>query len=116
MNIATPSRLTLRLPRSLETDLEQWARVEIASAGGLMLKWVCPGMRGPPDNICFWYHPTARREYKKIVHFLEFKLAETEPDAGQVLFHEALRRMGHEVFIPRDREWVRKYIRYWTAP
>jgi hypothetical protein len=107
--IATPVRMKLKLP-ARETDLETWAREEIEKAGGWMVKWVAPSRRGPPDDICFWFHPHARRGFKKVIDFLEFKLQDTEPDELQLDFHARLRAMGHEVLIPRDRAWILEYI------
>jgi hypothetical protein len=109
--IVTPARMSLALPRrERETELEQWTRKEIAAAGGWLVKLVAPGMKGWPDDICLWHTPGRRRGYRKALHFLEFKLVDTEPDDNQVLVHAALRRMGHDVLIPRDRAWVRQYI------
>jgi hypothetical protein len=109
--IVSPARMALGIDRKLrETDLEQWARKEIDEAGGWMVKLTSPSFRGWPDNICFWHTTGRRRGYRKAVHFLEFKLLDTKPDDNQLGVHQALRGMGHEVLIPRDREWVKQYI------
>ena len=104
----TPARFTLKLKR--ETPLEQWARDEIERAGGLLIKVSSPGTKGFPDDLCLWYRRAARRGYHKLVHFLEFKLIDTEPDDSQLLVHAALANMGHQVMIVRSREWVLEYI------
>ena len=107
--ILTPARFTLKLKR--ETPLEQWARTEIERAGGWLVKVISPGTKGFPDDICLWYRKDARRGFHKLVHFLEFKLVDTEPDESQQLIHAAFAKMGHRVLIPRSREWVAEYIK-----
>ena len=90
-----------------EGDLETWAREESRRAGGLMLKWASPGRRGPPDNIVFW--PA------QVVHFLEFKAGDGRIDPLQSMFHRQLAVFGHIVKIPRDRGWVKTYIRKYAG-
>jgi len=86
----------------MEEDLETWARETIFQSGGLMVKWVAPGLKGPPDNIVFWPG--------QIVHFLEFKYNRANPDRVQQEFHKKLYAFGHVVKIPRSRDWILKYI------
>jgi hypothetical protein len=86
-----------------ETDLESWARGEIAQAGGLMLKTESPGTRGFPDNIVFW--PNG------VVHLLEFKFGDGPVARLQTDLHGRIRMKGGSVFIPRDRAWITIYCR-----
>jgi hypothetical protein len=92
----------------METDVEQWARDEIDKAGGWLIKFTSPGTRGPPDDICLWPG--------KILHFIEFKFDEEEPNQLQVDYHRNLARFGHTVRILKTREAVTRYIRSYGDP
>jgi hypothetical protein len=48
-----------------ESTIEKYARKRIADAGGWMIKFTSPGLRGVPDDIVLW--PCSA------VHFIEFK-------------------------------------------
>lgn len=87
----------------METDLEQRARKEIALAGGLMLKYTVPSVKGPPDNIVFW--PCA------VLHFVEFKNGERgRLEVKQREFHRVLSALGHHVYILTTFDEVCHYI------
>lgn len=96
-----------------EVDLETWARSHIAGSGGLILKWTCPGRKGMPDDLILWHRPYARRAYRKIVHFAEFKILDEQPDVSQQIAHDLLRKHGAFIFIPRTREDVLNYVAKW---
>lgn len=97
---------------SREAELETWARKEIAACGGLMMKWTCPGNRGVPDDICFWYRPTARRGFKCVVDLIEFKTYDpgSELDKLQVLMHKKLIDHGASILIPKCKNDIYQYI------
>lgn len=86
----------------MESDLESWAREEIAKAGGWMLKWVSPGQKGVPDDIVFWPDGTK--------HLLEFKDGDEPLDFMQSHVAKRLGRMNIQVYVARNREWITKYI------
>ena len=88
----------------METDVESWARKKIAEAGGLMLKWVSPGIRGVPDDIVFWPG--------NVVHFIEFKTDErVAPDQyRQNFMHQRLEHYGWRVLRIDNRSLVAEYI------
>lgn len=86
-----------------ETTLEHWARVEVAKAGGLMLKWVSPGTTGIPDDLIFW--PCRR------VDIVEYKF-EDEGDLSprQMIVRDQLNVLGWAVIVLRTRAAVLEYI------
>jgi len=88
----------------VESDLEQWARIQIANAGGMMLKWTSPGTKGVPDNIVFWP--------RKIILFPEFKNPDGTGEVGplQDLMHKRLKFYGHDVPIIDNKALVREFI------
>jgi len=100
---------------AVEADLEDWARMQIANAGGWMCKWVIPSVKGPPDNIVFW---PQGRSAAPIVHFLEFKNGvDGKVEKLQHEFHKRLAYFGHTVKVPRDKVWISAYIdRYAPKP
>ena len=77
----------------LEKDIEQKLVKKVKAAGGLCLKWVCPGWAGVPDRIVL----------------LPF---------GRVVFVE-LKRSKSETLRKRQEWWAKKLtdlgFNYWTV-
>jgi hypothetical protein len=90
-----------------ESELERTARSLIYTHGGLMLKWVSPGIKGVPDNIVFW--PGGR------VCLVEFKTPQGRLTFGQMAMRDALEAKGHKVFVVSSMEelsnMLQEYVR-----
>lgn len=86
----------------LETDHEEWAREQIAAAGGLMQKIGFPGRRGAPDDIIFW--PRGR------IDLAEFKRSDGIVSHNQNEIHKSLLMLGTHVWLLYTREETARYI------
>ena len=74
-----------------ESDIEKYTRRRVAEAGGRMLKFVSPGLRGVPDDIVVW--PGGE------VHFLEFKRPGEKPKPEQENLFRELAGLGANVTV-----------------
>jgi hypothetical protein len=110
----TPQKF-IEVPR-IEAPLEDWARLAIASAGGLMLKVTQPGRRGFPDDAVFWWYPLAPAGFRELTHWLEFKRPDGagEVSANQDDTHRLFECYGRQVILVESREWVEEYIRAYS--
>lgn len=75
--------------RKESVDERKAARI-VARDGGLLLKWVCPGIRGVPDRIFF---PGDGK-----VYFIEWKREGTKRTAIQNVFARFLLNLGFIVY------------------
>lgn len=78
----------------LEKEIERYLRDKIKAAGGLCLKWICPGFTGVPDRIILL--PGG------LVRFAELKAPGKTERPRQRLVQNILRRMGFTVYARVD--------------
>jgi len=81
----------------IEKDVEQHLVSAVKSAGGLCLKWVCPGWAGVPDRICLF--PNGH------ICFVELK----RPKGGVISVRQQqwaykLGRLGFNTFFIKSKE------------
>lgn len=82
----------------MEKTIESYLRRRVRDAGGLALKFICPGWTGVPDRIILM--PGAR------VYFAETKDTGKKPTSRQKYVHGRLRELGFLVFVPDSKEAV----------
>lgn len=82
----------------MEKTIESYLRRRVRDAGGLALKFICPGWTGVPDRIILM--PGAR------VYFAETKDTGKKPNSRQKYVHGRLRELGFSVFVPDSKETV----------
>lgn len=93
-----------------EREIEDYARRQIAEAGGLMLKWSSTAQRGVLDDIAFW--PGA-------IHLIEFKQEKGRLEPLQLVIIRRLARFNVPIFVLYSLEEVDAYVnrhRLATAP
>jgi len=81
-----------------ERDIEAYFVKRVKEAGGLQRKFVSPGVRGVPDRIAFF--PVGR------IYLIEFKAPDGKLSVHQAREIDRLFKVGFEVWIIRDFEWV----------
>ena len=82
----------------MEKTIESYLRRRVRDAGGLALKFICPGWTGVPDRIILM--PGGR------VYFAETKDTGKKPKPRQKHVHGRLRELGFSVFVPDSKEAV----------
>ena len=85
-----------------ERDIEAYFVKRVKEAGGLQRKFVSPGHRGVPDRIAFF--PMGR------FYMVEFKAPGKGPDDHQAREIDRLFKVGFEVWVISDFEWVDVFI------
>ena len=75
----------------LEKDIEKHLTRAVGRAGGLCMKWVCPGWSGVPDRIVLL--PGAK------IGFVEVKAPGKKPRPLQVSRLTLLRKLGFKVYV-----------------
>ena len=74
----------------------------VKAMGGLALKFVSPGFDGMPDRILLL--PGGR------IAFVEVKAPGRKPRPLQLVRHQALRRLGFQVFVLDDEVMIEKIL------
>lgn len=74
----------------LEKDIEKYFKNKIKQAGGRSMKWVCPGVRGVPDQIVFF--PNGQTV------FVEMKRPNGALRKSQEKMTRTLRELNQQVF------------------
>lgn len=84
----------------LEKTIENKLRQAVEAAGGLCLKWTCPGRRGVPDRMILM--PGGR------ITFVELKRpgAKVREEGLQAFWHERLRQFGFQVEVIDDAQQI----------
>jgi len=90
----------------MESAIERYLKEEILKINGLALKWVSPGRRGVPDEICFF--PATK--HNNIV-FVELKDSGKSLRAEQIRFADMLlKKFHHKVLRISSKQEVDEFI------
>ncbi len=87
----------------MEKTVERYLRLRVRDAGGLALKWLCPGWNGVPDRIILM--PDGK------VFFAETKDAGKKPGPRQRRVHEILQGLGFTIYVPDSKAAVDRLMR-----
>lgn len=86
-------------------DSEKWLEKqfirEADHIGGLSLKFVSPGYKGPPDRILL---------IKGLVFFAEIKTTGKKPTPRQLFVHEQFFKHGFHVWVIDCREQLTRFF------
>lgn len=85
----------------LESETEEFLRVEVRKIGGYAFKWV-PTIAGVPDRMCLL--PGGRTV------FVELKQEGERPTTIQEIWHSRLRAIGFTVVVLDSKDAVRTWI------
>lgn len=86
----------------MEKHLESKLRDQVKAKGGLSLKFVSPGTKGPPDRINLF--PEGK------LHFVEMKFGKNGLSPQQVFVQKLLRSFGFTVVNIKNEEELKQYI------
>ena len=85
-----------------EKEIEKKLVQETKRRKGLALKFVTPGFDGMPDRILLL--PGGK------IAFVEVKAPGRQPRLLQLVRHQALRRLGFQVFVLDDELMIKKIL------
>jgi hypothetical protein len=82
---------------------------EVKKLGGKAKKYKTPGRRSAPDRICLWPNAYAA--------FAECKATGKKPTPGQLREHDALRKLGFDVYVVDSKDKAKLVARkmYYNA-
>lgn len=83
-----------------ESEIENHLKDQFQLRGWRSYKWVSPGLRGVPDQICLAYVPPQHRALiARYLRFVEVKAPGKIEEGQQNLRHEELRSLGYVVEV-----------------
>ena len=97
------------MPKQSEKGTEKYLKEQVHKAGGICRKYVSPGIRGVPDEICLM--PNGK------VIWVELKSEGDQPEQHQLREHWRMQALGHIVYIIDTKERVDGLLApYFTYP
>lgn len=95
----------------IENDVETYLKAVAEGEGMRTYKWVCPSVRGVPDQIVLAPIPPEHQAIvAKYIRFIETKAPDKTARGQQQLRHKELRKLGFQVHVTDGLAQVEEVI------